>query len=188
MENFQKRIEEIEAQFNDTDDKIRAELRGTQEALATAQERAKGLETSYRVALTKGSADATKLRVELTVAQDSVALLQEMAAQLEAELQTGELVEAQMRRHAAICAAVEGEGNHAIHEAVQAAQEAREQYKAALETLVQVQHRVALVGRQSYVKTAKTGRPVETPVLVRYSASEFPIPEPAESASAASFL
>lgn len=188
MKNFQKRIDEIEVQFTNTDEKIRTELKATEQALATAQERVRTLETKYKVELAKGGQDAVRLKVEVEVAKDSVALLEEMVGQLEAELNAGEIVEAQMRRHEAICAAVEAEGAHAIHEALVVAQEARDAYRAALETLVQVQHSVADVGRRSYTRTAKLGRPLDTPQVARYTASDFEIPAPVESASAVSFL
>ena len=188
MNTFEDRIKEIEAQFNDTDDKIRAELRGTEEALATAQERVRGLDTAYKVALLKNAPEATRLRVEVSVAQDSVALLTEMAAQLEADLDAGEIVEAQLRRHSAIVAAVEAEGAHAIHEAVLAAESARDIYRRALEAMVATQHKVAQVGRQSLVKASKLGRPVDAAQVARYTADDFEIQAPAESASARTFL
>ena len=188
MNTFESRISEIEQSYTALDDTIRQELRGTQEALQAAQERVRGLETRYQVEVLKGGETATRLKIELEVARDAVGLLTEMASQLEAELQTGELVEAQMRRHEAVCEAVENQGNVAIAQAIQAAEQARDAYRQALDAMVETQHRVAATARKSYTRTAKLGRPLDTPVLVRYSASEFPIPEPAESASAASFL
>ena len=188
MKNFTDKIAEIESAFTAQDEKLRTELRGTTEALQAARERARALQTKYQVEVLKGGETATRLKIELEVAKDSVALLEEMASQLEQDLNSGELVDAQVRRHEAVCEAVENQGNVAIAQAVQAAQVARDNYKAALAEMVHVQHAVAQVGRKSYTRTAKLGRPVDTPVLVRYSASEFPIEEPAESASAVSFL
>lgn len=188
MKNFTDKIAEIESAFTAQDESIRAELRGTEEALQAAQERAKGLETAYKVALLKNAPEATRLRVEVSVAQDSVALLEEMAAQLKQDLNAGEIVEAQLRRHSAIVAAVEGEGNHAIAQAVQAAQEARDSYRQALQSMVETQRKVAEAGRRSYSKTARLGRPVGAATVARYDADQFEIKAPAESASAASFL
>jgi DNA repair exonuclease SbcCD ATPase subunit len=187
MQNFQKRIEEIEAAFQTTDEKLRGELRGTEQALADARARAEALETRYKAMLLKGE-DATKLRVELTVAQDSVALLTEMAAQIRQDLEAGEIVEAQVRKHAAVCGACEAEGNHAISQAIAGAEAARDAYKSALETLVTTQHRVADVGRRSVFTTSKTGRSCSPPTVARYQASEFEIETPSPSASAAPML
>lgn len=188
MKNFESKITEIEAAFQTQDADMRTELRGTQEALQAAEGRLEALETSYKAALIKNSPDATKLRVEVEVSRDTVKLLQEMADQLQQELNRGELVEARLRRHAAICSAVETEGNEAVRQAISACETAREQYKQALETMVKTQHKVADVGRKSVFLTSQTGRPCNAPTVLRYQASEYLIEEPAQSASAAPIL
>lgn len=188
MKNFLSKIEEIEQTFTTQDTKLREELKATEQALADARERVQSLETRYKATLLKGDEASSKYRVELTVGQDTVRLLEEMAAQLRQELENGELQDALLRKHSAIVAAVEAEGNDAVHKALQAAQEARDSYRAALETLVTTQHSVADVGRRSYSRTSKLGRPLDAAQVARYTASEFMIEQPAESASAVSFL
>lgn len=188
MKEFLERIDAIESVFQATDEDLRRELKATQEALATAQDRVKTLGTRYKVELARGSQDAVKYKVELEVAKDSSALVEEMVRQLEADLESGELQDAMIRKHGAVCVAVRDEGNSAITAAIQTAEQARGAYKAALENLVATQHRVAQVGRQSYVRTAKLGRPVDAVQVVRYTADDFEIPAPAESASATPLL
>ena len=188
MENFLNRISEIESQFTALDSELRAELRATEAALESARERAEGLRTRYRVEALKGSQDALKLKVELGVAEDAVELIQAKAATIQADLNSGELQEAMMRRHAAIVSACECEGNAAIGAALEAAVAARDAYRAALQAKVATQHKVAATARRSYAKASGLGRQLAVPQLVRYSSSEFPIPEPAESQSAASML
>lgn len=188
MKNFESKIAEIEAVFQTQDADMRTELRGTQEALQAAEGRLEALETSYKAALIKNSPDATKLRVEVEVARDSAALLTEMVDQLRADLNTGEAIEARLRRHSAIVAAVEGEGNAAIAQAISACEAARDMYKSALENMVKTQHAVADTGRRSVFLTSQTGRPCNAPTVLRYSSSEFEVEEPAQSASAAPIL
>lgn len=188
MKAFEDRIEEIEAAFADQDTELRQELHGTSEALAAAEDRVEALKVRYQSELIKGGQDATRLKVELTVAEDTVRLLAEMAEQLRADLNSGELVEARLRRHEAVVAAVHEQGNAAIAAAIQAAEQARDNYRAALAEMIRVQHAVADTGRKSVFLTSQTGRPCNAPTVARYNASEFAIEEPSQSASAAPML
>lgn len=189
MKNFESKIAEIEAQFTSQDADMRRELRGTQEALQAAEDRVQALKVRYQSELIKGGQDATKLRVELTVAQDSAALLDEMADQLRQDLNRGELIEARLRKHSAIVDAVHEQGNAAIAQAIQAAEQARDAYKEALAEMIRVQHGVCSVARKSCFEVAQTGRPdTARPVAARYAASDFEIPAPSESASAMPLL
>lgn len=188
MKNFLKKIEEIESTFKTLDSEIRAELLGAEQALADAQTRLTSLETRYQVELVKGGQDASRLKIELEVARDRASLIEAKAGQLRQELEAGEIVDAQLQRHAAVCAAVEGEGNAAIAQAVQAAERARDAYQQAVQGLVRIQHAVAEIGRRSYSVTAKLGKPLTTPTVARYVASEFTVAEPEESHSTTPFM
>ena len=189
MENFLNRISEIESQFASQGSELRAELRQAESDLAQAQERAEAAQTRYRAALMRGSDDeAAKLRAELAVAKDRVALLEEAVDQRLADVNSGEAVEAALRKHNAVISAIETEGAHAISQALEAAEAARDIYKAALDELVRIQHHVAGVGKKSHFDAARHGRPLGTANVARYDSSEFAIPEPPGSQSARPLL
>ena len=189
MNAFMQRISEIESQFASQGSELRAELRQAESDLAQAQERAEAAQTRYRAALMRGSdEEAAKLRAELAVAKDRVALLEEAVDQRLADVNSGEAVEAALRKHNAVIGAIEAEGSHAINVALEAAVAARDAYKTALGELVRVQHHVAGVGKKSHFDAARHGRPLDVATVARYSSSEFAIPEPPESQSARPLL